>query len=1537
MEREAAAQVELKSEALHGEGPAERGSCESFSHRRAEERPSVVSSHFMETGDESAIMHTVPSVDLTREQYDAVARTVPGGEKNVQSIYPLSPVQEGMLFHNLLNESSDTYLLSTLFELAGTTVLRAFIDAIQRVIDRHETLRTAVLWDNLPRPVQVVYRSAILPVEDMVLSQDGDLMEQIRERMKPQHQKLDLTRAPLLRLLVTAGHQDGSYYALLQVHHMMFDYQARKSMVAEIMAYLDHKEQELPIPTPYAQYMIKMLAQTETQGAKQFFERKLGDVSEPTAPFGLLNIHGDGSRLEEDVRELEPILIQRVRALPWRSARLFHAAWALVVAHTSGRDDIVFGTVLSMRRRFGQGQYVLGTSINTLPLRLRLQGITAKELMEQTHEELEDLLKHAAVPLTLAQQCSAVTAGAPLFTSLMNYRRSVVAAEATNASGARLVAHHVNWTNYPITIQVDDFGERIAVLAQTDRYVDPRRIIGYLQAAMYSLVDALERVPNAPALALSILPDGERKQIVDLFNATQASYPTHKLVHELFEEQVQHTPRAVAIVCGNQRLTYEELNCRANKLAHLLMARGVRPDSRVALYAERSVEVIVGLLGILKAGGAYVPLDASYPLKRLRYMIEDSAPTVLLTQQILRRSLPMEESRVIYLDADDDETGSGCAENPDPVRLGLRSQHLAYVIYTSGSTGAPKGVMVEHRNLANLVHWHCATFDVRAGICSSSVAALGFDAATWEIWPPLSVGAMLVLAPTEVAGDAEKLTTWWSNQSLDVSFLPTPMAEFVFSRNLINSQLRTLLVGGDRLRYRPASTSFKLINNYGPTETAVVATSGEIHGDDGSLHIGRPIANTQIYILDERRQVVPLGVAGEIYVGGAGVARGYLNRAELTTERFVADPFNVDSRARLYRTGDLGRWRTDGTIEYMGRNDHQVKIRGYRIELGEIEAQLVRHPKVEDAVVTARRDAAGETRLVAYFTQRDSVGLGAEELRIHMKAMLPEYMVPAAFVKLERLPLTPNGKLNLSALPAPELLAFAVRQYDPPQGRIEERLVHIWQELLQVSKVGRQDSFFELGGHSLLAVKSLFHINQAFECSLRVVDIYKSPTLRDLAARIGGSAIHDDLIDLSKEGVLEQSIVAVPGLRSTQRHRILLTGATGFVGRFLLVQLLEDTSATLYCIVRGQSEQQAFSRLKSTLSKWNLWRLGFERRIVAIPGDLSQPRLGIDETTYQLLSQKIDCIYHCATSMNHLESYAMAKPTNVGATRELIKLAAIHRPKVINYISTLSIFRSSGTDAVRVVDETTPIDGEQHLSSSGYVASKWVGEKLIMTASDRGIPCNIFRVGLVWADAQQGRYDELQQGYRVFKSCLLSGFGIENYRYPMAPTPVDFVARAIVCLADRHRDGQDIFHISSTGQAIDGIFERCNEIAGTSLQLLPYYDWICEMKKLHQAGRSLPAVPLIEFAFSMNEVAFYEHHRSHPAANIRFDCMRTQQELEHVGIATPELDDDMLKVYVDRMLSRDPDLQGGQVSEDYHRPASPTDFSSYLSTNGRSV
>jgi amino acid adenylation domain-containing protein len=574
------------------------------------------------------------------------------------------------------------------------------------------------------------------------------------------------------------------------------------------------------------------------------------------------------------------------------------------------------------------------------------------------------LLVHEHASLVLAQRCSGVPVPAPLFTTLLNYRYSRVNVTelAAQASDGTTLEYGDERTNYPLVLSVDDLGEAVGLTVQVSAQIDPQRICALMQRALDELVKALEESSPRALRSVDVLPVAEREQVLSGWNSTEAEYPSERCIHELFEEQVERTPRAAAVEFEDQTLSYAELNARANRLASYLREQGVGPDTRVAICVERNLEMVTGLLAILKAGGAYVPLDPSYPAQRLRYLLADSAPLLLLTDETGRSALSSEALSIPVVDLGRDrEQWLRCSpRNPDAAAIGLRSDHVAYVIYTSGSTGEPKGVMIEHRNAVNLIWWAMSSAAPHVFAKTLQSTSLTFDLSVYECFVPLVTGGCvhLVRNALELVRAPAAVTL--------VNTVPSAIAAILETGGLPDST-RVVNLAGEVLRKELVERIFarcgveRVCNLYGPSESTTYSTWVSMSREAGfSASIGRPIANTRIYILDEDRRPVPIGVEGEIYIGGAGVARGYLNRPQLTAERFVEDPYSSDSKSRLYRTGDVGRWRADGTIEFVGRNDAQVKIRGYRIELGEIEARLPEHPQVQEAVVLAREDERGE-------------------------------------------------------------------------------------------------------------------------------------------------------------------------------------------------------------------------------------------------------------------------------------------------------------------------------------------------------------------------------------------------------------------------------------------------------------------------------------------------------------------------------------------------------------------------------------------------
>lgn len=588
------------------------------------------------------------------------------------------------------------------------------------------------------------------------------------------------------------------------------------------------------------------------------------------------------------------------------------------------------------------------------------------------------------------------------------------------------------------------------------------------------------------------------------WNNTQQDYAQDACIHQLIARQAAGTPGAVALVAGNELLSYSDLNERANQLAHYLLTLGVGPAHLVALCVERSLDMVVGLLGILKAGGTYVPLDPSYPPERLSYMLQDAQVSALVTRQDLTARFPEQGVRMVCLDTDAALLARQSVT--DPISM-VTQQDLAYVIYTSGSTGQPKGVQITHGSLLNLVSWHQHAFSVTSADRATQIASPAFDATGWELWPYLSLGASIYFPDEETRVSPALLRDWLVEQQITITFLPTPLAESVMDLAWPSTtSLRFLLTGADTLHVYPrANLPFTLINNYGPTEATVVATSGPVPPTAHPRElpsIGHPITNAQIYILDERLQQVPSGETGELYIGGAGLARGYHNRPELTAQRFITSPF--EPGARLYKTGDLARLLPDGQIAFLGRTDHQIKIRGYRIEPDEIVSALQQHPAISTSLVVAREDIPGEKRLVAYIVLVPEAETTASALREVLSASLPDYMLPALFVQMQSLPVMPNGKIDRAALPAPDALNTLSegRTIAAPTTPTEELLVEIVAPLLRLEHLGIDDNFFMLGGHSLLGTQIIMCVASTFGVNLTLLTLFEAPTIRQLAAEI---------------------------------------------------------------------------------------------------------------------------------------------------------------------------------------------------------------------------------------------------------------------------------------------------------------------------------------------------------------------------------------------------------------------------------------------------
>jgi len=1062
----------------------------------------------------------LPLVDLSQDEIDGIINTIEGGAANVQDIYPLAPLQEGILFHHLLDTQGDPYVTRSLIVFDNRTYLDAFLAALQTVIDRHDILRSSVHWQGLRQPVQVVHRRAVLPVQE--LAGGGNVESRLLDATDPRKWRMTIQQAPLLAVYMAADPDGERWRLVLLNHHLVDDNYTLQLILSEIQLLLAGRGAELPVPLPYRNFVARMRRNAQAEH-ETYFRDQLGDVDETTAPFGVLNVQDNGGKVEETVMMLDGTLSQRIRdasrGCSVTPASLFHVAWALVMGRCSGRDDVVFGTVLSGRLHSGVGaERAVGLFINTLPVRIPLAKLSAAETVALTHQRLNELLLHEQASLATAQRCSGLAVGMPLFTSLLNYRHSSIVASDDKVlmawEGAEVVFSEER-TNYPLTLSVDDLGRDFGLTVQAAQGIEPRHVVEYLRTAISGLADALLREATRPVNEINILPADELHQVLVDWNATRTPYPKERCIHQLFEAQVEQTPDAIALTFENQTLTYADLNIKANRLAHYLIERGVGPNVLVGLCIERSPEMVTGLLGILKAGGAYVPLDPHYPEERLRYLLGDAGIGLLLTRPALAAVIAADARQTVYLDQDWPMIARYPAHNPAPRNHPL---DLAYIIYTSGSTGEPKGVAVSH---LNAVHSTVARFahyadPVKAYLLLSSFA---FDSSVAGIFWTLGQGGCLCLPGDDAGKDPAVLAALIEREQVShLLALPSLYAALLEQAQPQASlgSLTTAIVAGEACatevvkRHFAVLPAVKLYNEYGPTEGTVWSSVYQAGPEDleRPLAIGRPLNNVRLYILDAAANPVPVGVAGELYIGGAGIVRGYLRRAALTAERFLPDPFRPDG-GRLYRTGDLARYRADGAIEFLGRIDHQVKLRGFRIELGEIEAQLLAHPAVKDAAVLAREDQPGDKKLVAYLVldsasaNQDAAVL--DDLKAQLKQALPDYMMPAAFIILDAMPLSANGKLERKRLPAPDWSGQSGAAYAAPQTPVEAALAQVWQQLLAVERVGRHDNFFALGGDSILSIQMVSRARQAGIVATPK-QLFQHPTLAELAAVAGAAS-----------------------------------------------------------------------------------------------------------------------------------------------------------------------------------------------------------------------------------------------------------------------------------------------------------------------------------------------------------------------------------------------------------------------------------------------
>ncbi|MHB8595766.1 MAG: amino acid adenylation domain-containing protein [Ktedonobacteraceae bacterium] len=1047
--------------------------------------------------------------------------------QNIEDIYELSPLQSGILFHTLYAPDSGVYLVQFHSVLRGKLDIPLFRRAWQWAVSKNPVLRTAFLWEGFEKPFQVVFHSIELPwtVYDWHAISQGEQEKLLEKFLQEDGQRsFQLSSAPLLRIsLIQVGEEH--YHFIWSFHHIILDGWSHVLVINDVLAFYYTKGESAlraSSPHPYKGYIL-WLQQQDLLEAEGFWRRILKDFTTPTK-LGMgrnSNIHSQQKQYREQQILLPETMTVALQSFA-RQHRLtlntvIQGAWALLLSYWSGECEVVFGTISSGRPPLLSGaETMVGLFINTLPMRVRVQSDTSLiPWLQKFQDQQVEMRQYEYCSLVQMHEWSDVPQGLPLFESLLIFENYPLktSIQLGNAADFSIQSTSVREkVSYPLSVIVQPAKELALLIAYDgERFEDDMidLLLKYLQMSLEEML----RTPEQGLSNLLFSAQRYQRRFLAEWNATQLAYPDECCIHQLFEVQVESTPDAIAVCFEQELLNYQELNKRANQLAHYLQQKGVGTGTLVGICLERSIMLVIALLAVHKVGGVYVPLDPEYPPERIHFMLQNARVKLVLTQNHLRSVLALTATSHLLLDQEWTSIAQQNTSHPYSV---VSDSNLAYIIYTSGSTGSPKGVMISHRAIVNHMRWMQHTFPLTSEDRVLQKTPISFDPSVWEFYAPLLAGAQLIMARPEGHRDSTYLRQIIRQSSIThLKLVPATLHLLLQDEGLKSCQsLRHVFCEGESLPPNlidafHAQLDAHLYNLYGPTESTIDVLYWPCHRElrTHMVPIGRPIYNTQVYILDPLLQPVPIGVTGELYVAGAAVGIGYVNDGSLTAQKFLPDPFAGTPGTRMYQTGDLARYRPDGIIEYLGRTDRQVKIHGVRIELSEIEAVLCQHPLIQEAVVFAKEDGHGDKQLVACLMLEDSSGRAditlPNEFRSFLRQKLPSSMVPSTFSIFAVFPLLPSGKVDYKALlQTGESQRYGT--YIPPQTDIEMAIVAIWQHVLHVEHVGLYDNFFDLGGHSLLAMQVYDRLREGLGKEFPLVVLFEYPTVSALAQYFSG-------------------------------------------------------------------------------------------------------------------------------------------------------------------------------------------------------------------------------------------------------------------------------------------------------------------------------------------------------------------------------------------------------------------------------------------------
>ncbi|MFM6024604.1 MAG: amino acid adenylation domain-containing protein [Dolichospermum sp.] len=1448
---------------------------------------------------------------------------------------PLSFSQEQLWFLSQIQDNA-TYNMPLALQISGSLNISFLEQAITEIVRRHEILRTNFQQIE-GRNLQVIRPEINISLQVINLDQipAKEQLQNVQQLINQETDKIfNLSEDNLFQSTLYQLNQN-SYVLLLNMHHIISDGWSTGILLEELStlyaAYLAGNKSPLPdLQIQYADYAIWQKQKFTSQIREKqlnYWQQQLTDIPP------LLELPTDKPRppiqsFSGGIWEfsINSNLSQKIRTLTQQSdATLFMtmlAAFVILLYRYSGQDDILIGSPMAGRNR-QEIQSLIGYFVNTVVLRTKLTGNpNFREILNQVRQVATDAHNYQDIPYNQVVEALNPQRNLsynPVFQILFDLQHSLT--DKLQLPGLTLqpfLGEH-STSKFDLSLIIEDRGTELIGVWEYSSDLFTQETITRITENFQTLLNGIVNNPEIPIKQLPIISAFEQQQILENWNNTQQDYPESFCIHELFAQQVIKTPNAIAVKFGNQQLTYTQLNQKANQLANYLQNSGVTSEVLVGLYLERSLDILIAILAILKAGGAYLPLDPKYPQSRLADILDDSQVSIIITQEKLltspssplqrgETSLSPYQGKIILLDTDLTIISQQNIETPISA---IKPENLAYVIYTSGSTGKPKGVMITHQNIVNHATSTIDKYQINSHDRILQFTTFIFDVAAEEIFPAWLSGATLIMRPQEMFTNLIEFSEFLGQESLTVVNLPAPywqewVLEIDRKVSQIPDNLRLVITGSEQVLPEKLALWQKLvtekgqniqwINAYGLTETTITSTVYQLPvnyqlNTTHSVPIGRPIANTEIYILDHNLQPVPIGIPGELHIGGAGLARGYLNRKQLTKEKFISNPIPSSKSSRLYKTGDLARYLPDGNIEFLGRIDYQVKIRGFRVELGEIEAVLAQHSLVKSSAVIVREIQPRNKQLVAYVVTEDHSNI-QQDLRSFLQQKLPDYMLPAFFVRLAELPLTPTGKINRRALSALMLELNHETDYILPRHPLEQKLAEIWCQVLGLEKVSVEENFFNLGGHSLATIQIISRIRQTLEIDLPLQYLFTEPTIAGLTKVINQLLQTVDHItpteDFHGDAILDSSIKPqnLPQQFTNQLQHILLTGATGFLGVHLLHELLEKTSANIHCLVRTENVSEARNKLKNKLSFYQLWNEQHSQRIIPIIGNLEKNLLGLSENEFQDLASQIDMIYHNGASVNLIYPYSVLKPANVLGTQEILRLASQIKIKPVHFVSTTSVFCPENYPENEVLLESDPLDHYQGLVG-GYPQSKWVAEKLVMQARERGLPVTIYRAARIIGHSQIGICNTEDIFSRIITTCLQLGT-TPNIDWEDNLTPVDYVSQAIVYLSCQKESLGKAFHLLNPQIiSMNHLFNLIRKL-GYQLPQISYDEWYSQSINLMQksADKKLEIMS-----------AFFPPTSQQKIPEPKFDYQNTVKGLFGANINCPPINEKLLSQY----------------------------------------